>query len=225
MGQQGLTWDYDEAGAPKMTEYGQAQLDAFRAGIPQEDNFYMRWGSYSSLQWAWPLLRDNVIHPDGYPLDFATISRENEVAGMTNNISKDICEHYGVELPTDAFYKAGGLDFRNDCGEAITSCMSSLTREQLHILARADAILNDVWVDLSLAESDEAWNALRDETIRQLTELGEPEVFEAYRKQWNAAAEVIVPLVREAQISNGIEPYTPEQYERYPQTETEGGLP
>ena len=225
MGQQGLTWDYDEAGAPKMTEYGQAQLDAFRAGIAQEDNFYMRWGSYSSLQWAWPLLRDNVIHPDGYPLDFATISRENEVAGMTNNISKDICEHYGVELPTDAFYKAGGLDFRNDCGEAITSCMSSLTREQLHILARADAILNDVWVDLSLAESDEAWNALRDETIRQLTELGEPEVFEAYRKQWNAAAEVIVPLVREAQISNGVEPYTPEQYERFPQTETEGGLP
>ena len=31
-----------------------------------------------------------------------------------------------------------------------------------------------------------------------------------------AAADVIVPLVREAQISNGIEPYTPEQYERRP---------
>ena len=218
MGQQGVTWDYDEAGAPRMTEYGQAQLDAYRAGNAPEDNYYLRWGNYGSLQWAWPLLRNNVIHPDGYPLDFVTISREYAKATMTNNISKDICEHYGVELPTDAFYKAGGLDFRNDCGEAITSCMSSLSREQLHILADADAILNSVWVDLTLAETDEAWDALRDETVRRLIDLGEPEVFEAYQKQWNAAAEIIVPLVREAQIANGVEPYAPEQYERFPHT-------
>ena len=130
------------------------------------------------------------------------------------NISKDICAHYGVELPTDAFYQAGGLDFRNDCGEAITSCMSSMTREHLRVIARAEEILDSVWVDLTLAETDEEWNAIRDETVRQLVELGEPEVFEAYRQQWNAAAAIIVPLVQEAQISNGIEPYTPEQYER-----------
>lgn len=185
-------------------------------GNASDDNYYAQWGTYGDLTGAWPLLRNNVIHPDGYPLDFVTINREYAKANMTNNISKDICAHYGVELPTDAFYQAGGLDFRNDCGEAITSCMSSLTREQLRILARAETILDSVWVDLVLAETDEEWNAIRDESIRQLVELGEPEVFEAYRQQWNAAAAVIVPLVREAQISNGIEPYTPEQYERRP---------
>ena len=216
MGQQGLTWDYDEEGIPRMTEYGQEQFDDYMAGKASEDNYYAQWGTYGDLTGAWPLLRSNVIHPDGYPLDFVTINREYAKANMTNNISKDICEHYGVELPTDAFYQAGGLDFRNDCGEAITSCMSSLTREQLRILARAETILDSVWVDLVLAETDEEWNAIRDESIRQLVELGEPEVFEAYRQQWNAAAAVIVPLVREAQISNGIEPYTPEQYERRP---------
>jgi len=63
-----------------------------------------------------------------------------------------------------------------------------------------------------LAETDQEWNAIREQTLRKLTELGEPEVFEAFREKWNAAAAVIVPLVREAQISNGIEPYTPEQY-------------
>ena len=94
--------------------------------------------------------------------------------------------------------------------------MSSLTREELRTLSRAEAILNSVWVDLTLAETDEEWNALRDETIRRLTELGEPEVFKAYRQQWNAAAAIIVPLVREAQLANGIEPYKPEQYERFP---------
>ena len=49
-----------------------------------------------------------------------------------------------------------------------------------------------------------------------LTELGEPEVFRDYREKWSAAAEVIVPMVRQVQIANGIEPYAPEQYERKP---------
>ena len=216
MGQPGVTWDYDADGVPRMTEFGREQMDARRTGTAAEDNYYVLWGTYGDISGAWPLLRDNVIHPDGYPLDFVTISREYAVATMTSNISKDICRHYGVELPTDAFYQAGGLDFRNDCGEAITSCMSSLTREELRTLTKAEAVLNNVWVDLVLAETDKEWNRLRDETIRRLTELGEPEVFKSYQQQWNTAAAVIVPLVQAAQTANGIELYTPEQYERFP---------
>ena len=216
LGRRGVTWDYDEEGVPRLNEYGQEQLDAYETGSASKDNYYARWGGISAIPSNWPILRDNAPHPDGYPLDFATISREYAEATMTNNISRDICEHYGVELPSDAHYKAGGLDFRNDCGEAITSCMNSLNRDQLQILADAEAVLENVWVDLTLAETDEEWNELRDETIRKLVGLGEPEVFQAYRKQWDAAAAVIVPLVQEAQRANGIEPYTPEQYERYP---------
>ena len=67
-------------------------------------------------------------------------------------------------------------------------------------------------MDLILAETDEEWEAIRDEKIREVIELGEPEVFKAYQKMWNDAAEVIVPLVRQVQIRNGIEPYTPEEY-------------
>ena len=40
-------------------------------------------------------------------------------------------------------------------------------------------------------------------------------MFEAYKGLWDAAAAVIVPLVREAQIANGIQPYTPEQYKNH----------
>ena len=221
MGRRGVTWDYDMDGIPRLTEFGRAQFDDYNGGKASDDNYYVKWGTYSDLTGAWPLLRNNVIHPDGFPLDFVTITREYAETGMTSNISRDICAHYGVELPTDAFYQAGGLDFRNDCGEAITSCMSSLTREQLRILARAEAILKSVWVDLVLAETDEAWSAIMNETLRQFTESGEPEVFEVYRQQWNEAAAVIVPLVREAQLANGIAPYTPEQYERHPWTGTE----
>ncbi len=216
MGEQGVTWDYGADGVPRMTEYGQEQLDAFRTGKASPDNYYSHWGAYAGLTSKWPLLRNNVTHPDGYSIDFATISRDYAVATMTSNISRDICEHYGVELPSDAVYKAGGLDFRNDCGEAITSCMSGLNRDQLHILSGAEEILEDVWVDLTLAETDEEWNTIRDETIRILTELGEPEVFEAYKQMWDAAAAIIVPLMHQAQAENGIEPYSPEVYERLP---------
>ena len=216
MGERGVTWDYDADGVPRMTEYGREQLDEFDTGIASEDNYYVQWGSYGDLSGSWPLLRDNATHPDGYALDFATISREYEIATMTNNISKDICDHYDVDLPSDAHYKAGGLDFRNDCGEAISSCISNLNLDQLNILSEAEEILNDVLVDLCLAETDEEWEAIRDETLQRLNELGEPEVFKDYKQMWNSAAEVIVPLVRRAQIANGVEPYTPEQYKGHP---------
>lgn len=161
-------------------------------------------------------MRGAMLHPDGYPLDFVAISREYEIASMTNNVSKDICEHYGVELPSDAFYNAGSLDYRNDCGEAISSCMSGLNRDQLNILSGAEAAMEDVWMDLVLAETEGEWNEIRDETIQKIIRLGEPEVFEAYRKQWDAAAAVIVPLTMQAQIANGVEPYSPEQYVGHP---------
>ena len=221
LGRRGETWDYDEDGVPKMNAYGQKQLDAYKAGSTNPDNYFVRWGSFDKMPSNWPILRDNLLHPDGYTEDFATITREYEIKTMTNNISRDLCEHYGVDLPTDAFYKAGGLDFRNDCGEAISSCMSSLKRDQLNILSEAEAILQEVQVDLILSETDEEWEAIRDETIRELVELGEPEVFTAYQKMWNDAAAVIVPLVQQVQIRNGIDPYTPEEYADHPGAGTE----
>ena len=225
LGRKGETWDYDEDGVPRMNEYGREQLDAYKAGSSDPDNYFVRWGSFDKMPSNWPVLRDNLLHPDGYTVDFATITREYKKATMTNNISRDICEHYGVELPTDAFYKAGGMDFRNDCGEAISSCLSSLNRDQLNILSRAEGILEDAEVDLVLAETDEKWEAIRDEKIREVIELGEPEVFKAYQKMWNNAAEVIVPLVRETQIRNGVRPYTPEEYADRPGTGTEAQEP
>ena len=212
LGRRGETWDYDSDGVPRMNEYGQEQLSAYKAENASEDNYFVRWGSFNKLAPNWPLLRDNSTHPDGYMVDFATINREYKIATMSNNISRDICEHYGVELPTDAFYQVGGLDFRNDCGEAISSCMSSLNRNQLRILEEAEEILNYIQVDLVLAETDEEWMAIRDETIRKLIDLGELSVFKAYRRKWNKAAEVIVPIVHQVQTSNGIKPYTRDEY-------------
>ena len=216
LGEKGVTWDYGADGVPRMTEYGQEQMDAYKSGSAASDNYFVQWGSFNKFPSNWPVLRDNARHPDGYLIDFGTISREYTVSTMTNSIYLDMCEHYGVELPTDAFYQAGGLDFRNDCGEAITSCMSSLNRDQLRVLSSADAILENAELELILAETDEEYRAIQDETIRKIIELGEPEVFKAYQEKWDAAAAIIVPLVYEAQIANGVELYSQEQYNRIP---------
>ena len=217
LGQQGVTWDYNADGVPYLNEFGKEQLTAYMAGKAAPDNYYVRWGTYDALTDRWPLMRRSMLHPDGYPLDFVTISREYEIASMTNNISRDICAHYTVELPSDAFYNVGSLDYRNDCGEAISSCMSGgLNRDQLNILSSAEAVMEDVWMDLVLAETEAEWNKLRDETVQKVIQLGEPAVFEAYREKWDAAAAVIVPMARQAQSANGIELYTPEQYAGHP---------
>ena len=94
--------------------------------------------------------------------------------------------------------------------------VANVTGNQLTVLVSAGDILENAWVELVLAETDGEFDAIREETIRQITALGEPAVFEDYKQKWDAAAAVIVPLVRQAQIANGVEPYTPEQYERYP---------
>jgi len=84
------------------------------------------------------------------------------------------------------------------------------------ILSAADALLDAELLDAVFAESDEAFEAVRSDTIQGIIDLGEPEVFKAYQEKWDAAAEVIVPLVMAAQRANGIEPYTPEEYEKLP---------
>ena len=76
MGEQGVTWDYDADGVPQMTEYGREQMDAYMTGKASPDNYFVQRGTYSDLSGRWPLLRNNITHPDGYSLDFATISRE-----------------------------------------------------------------------------------------------------------------------------------------------------
>ena len=212
VGRQGETWDYDEDGVPRMNEFGQAQLDEYMQGSYSPDNYYAQWGVYSGLTDRWPMLLRLSKHPDGYPLDFVTTTREYMISGMTNNISKDICEHYGVELPTDAHYNLGAMDYRNDCGEAITASLSSLSRDHQQILKDADAVMESTWRDLCVAETEEEFNRIRDDTIRRVIETGEPEVFREYKEMWDAAAAVIVPISHEIQRSRGVEPYTPEEY-------------
>ncbi|MBR3153757.1 MAG: hypothetical protein IKF10_02005, partial [Lachnospiraceae bacterium] len=43
LGRKGETWEYGADGVPKMTEYGQEQLDAYKAGSTDPDNYFVQW--------------------------------------------------------------------------------------------------------------------------------------------------------------------------------------
>ncbi|MBR2810938.1 MAG: hypothetical protein IKD69_06110 [Solobacterium sp.] len=45
MGEQGVTWEYDGDGIPRLTAYGQQQLDEYNTGHPSADNYYYQWGA------------------------------------------------------------------------------------------------------------------------------------------------------------------------------------
>ena len=79
------------------------------------------------------------------------------------------------------------------CG--ISACIVDLNADQPDVISAAEGILYAALVDLICAETDAAFDAIWADAIQRLTEPGEPEVFRAYQAKWNAAAEVIVPLV------------------------------
>ena len=96
LGRRGETWDYDADGVPRMNEYGQAQLDAYKAGSTDPDNYYVNWGSFDKMSSNWPCLRDNSLHPDGFPVDFARIERNaGEILKKTNDL---LCVNNQAEM-------------------------------------------------------------------------------------------------------------------------------
>lgn len=211
MGEQGVTWDYDENGVPQMNEYGKEQFAASRdPSRNNESNYYYNLGGRITNATGY---NDNIIHPkDGYPLNFYTLSREYSVEHM-NGLYKDVAEWYGVELPMDAVYAAGNFDFRNDCGEAIDSLMSTaLDSDQLKIITSAQEILDSYQADLIMCESQEEFDALKASILEEIAATGEADVFAAYQAEWNRIRDIMVPILTELNEANGIPSYTAEQY-------------
>lgn len=213
IGEQGVSWDYDENGVPQMTEFGIQQLKEYSKDSSNKENYFYRCCNdpYSILG-----LRNNVSHPDGYPLDFYTVSREYAIANTTDNVAKDMCEWYGVELITDAFYAAGNFDFRNDCGEAISTVMNGLDSDQLRVLTSAQEVIESYRGAMITADTEEEFNMLLEHALEEIKDLGEADVFAVYKEQWDKVADLMRVQIFEAQSANGREPYTEEQYTKLP---------
>ena len=107
------------------------------------------------------------------------------------------------------------MDFRNDCGEAISALMTGLDADQLRIIASAQDVLESHQAELWMAETEDEFNSIQKGMLEEIESYGEPEVFKAYQEQWDAVAKIMGPLVQEAQAINGREPYTEADYSSY----------
>lgn len=198
-GDQGVHWDYDENGVPYMTEYGiesKTNGDAFWSTAEGAGGHGSRW-------WFMFGYNPATKHTDGYPLDLA-MTRDVAIATQSAK-SKLICDAYGVEYYADAYEIE--KDYRNDLGEPISSTITDISTADKRVLAECDSLLEASMATLIMSETDEEFEANKAEVLEALEELGEPEVFQRYKEQWDASKEVMNAKHAEFMAANGYELY------------------
>lgn len=199
-GEQGVDWDYDENGVPKMTE------DAL-ASIASSDSKWKNGTGNGGHGVRNPYAygyNPAVLHPDGYPLAL-TFERSAAIASQQSRMLK-ICEAYGVEYWTDA-YTSVEKDFRNDLGEAIAACVNDISMDDKRILEACQDIITSGMATMIMSETDEEFSANRAEIIAEMEALGAAEVFLRYKEQFDAVRDVMVEQHIKNAEANGIELY------------------
>lgn len=199
-GEQGVDWDYDENGVPKMTEEALAAIASsdskWKIGTGNGGH-----GAHNPYAFGY---NPAVKHPDGYPLAL-TFEKSAAIASQQSRMLK-ICEAYGVEYWADAYANVE-KDWRNDLGEAIAACVTDISMDDKRIIQACEDILTTGMATMIMSESDEEFAANRAEIIAEMEALGEAEVFQRYKEQFDAVRDVMVEQHIKNAEANGIELY------------------
>lgn len=177
-GEQGVTWDYDENGVPKMTD--EALADKAAGGLYWKDPSDGGAGYYGRITYLTGY-NPGVLHSDGYPMNLASVPES--AAKAMDPVQVDMCETYGVEFINDIF--DGMTDFRNDMGEAIAACMTEIPMDKLRVIEQCNDILEVGKATLAFCESEEEFNAAAEEICAELRATGIEEIFEWYQGEWD----------------------------------------
>ena len=199
-GEQGVTWDYDENGVPHMFE--EALADKSNGGDYWQTGEGK--GGHSTRYTKIFGYNPAVIGTDGYPLD---LSLDKEAAVLAqNNIDKDIAAVYGVKYFGDA-YPDGTMDFRNNVGEAVSGLIADLPMDSQRVLEYCDSVLESNMANLIMCDTEEEFNELLDEIVAEVVAAGEPEVFEAYKAEWDRLVGLMIPVRDEMLEAAGLEAF------------------
>lgn len=201
-GVQGKDWDYDENGVPTLT-------DEALAAIASEEDSYWKGGEdcngYHYRHWMLSGYNPGVLHSDGYPLDL-TLNDSARVAVQTD-IQRDIAETYGVEHWSDAYNAVDTQkDFRNSA-EGLAAGLADMPMDMQRILESCNDVLYSAMPMLIMAESDEEFAQIQEETLAEISALGEAKAWEWYQTEWEQAKPLYNELLIEALKANNIEPY------------------
>lgn len=187
-GKQGVHWDYDENGVPRLFP---ETLEMYRTNDPAF--FDAGWGNYDSIMIPYS---SNTIHPDGYYMNLFEADRETKIAGQ-NPLQLDYAEHYGVEYWVDAMYNTM-MNMSHDFNETIQGGVMDLPTETERTLAMCDDVLYNAMPSLIMAGSDEEFLEIQQDVLQQLEELGEGEIWAWYSAEWEKAREAAMPYFEAA---------------------------
>ena len=198
-GEQGVDWDYDEDGVPHMTETAIQEIarqDPKWANGEGNGGHGIRVNNLFGYNPA-------VLHTDGYPL-MLTMQRETAIAAQQPRML-EICKAYNVEYYADA-YAAVEKDFRNDMGDTIASLINTPLDDR-RILEACQDVLEAGLAPMIMSESDEEFAANQAEILAEIEALGEAEVFERYKVEFDRVKDIMIPQQIAAQHANGLELY------------------
>lgn len=198
-GVQGKDWDYDENGVPALT-------DEALADIAAGDEYWSVDGNGYNYR-LWQLIGYNpaVKHSDGHPMDL-TLMPEAKIAAQ-DDFEREFAATYGVEHWSDAFTQNEKItDFRNSA-EGISGAIMEMPMDYQRTLEACNDLLYTSMPLLIMAESDEEFAAVQAEVLAEVEALGEAEVWEWYKAEWEAPKELYNKLIKQELINNGLEPY------------------
>jgi putative aldouronate transport system substrate-binding protein len=197
-GVQGKDWDYDANGVPSLTE---ESIAAIAAG----DEYWTSNGNgYGQRYHAFSAYNPATLHPDGYPLNLAM--KPDALRASQNEVMQDYCEVYNVDFWLDAFTKIGVKDFRNSA-EQIGAAITEVPMDIQRILTTCNDILYTSMPMLVMAQSDEEFNAVRDEVLAEIEAAGQAEAWAWYQNAWEAPRELFNKLLAESVPAAGLELY------------------
>ena len=146
-----------------------------------------------------------VFATDGYPVDLSFMP-DARVAVQTD-LMKDVAATYGVEHWSEAYMNVEDYrDFRNS-GEGIAAALADMPMDMQRTMEACNDILYTSMPTLIMAESEEEFAQLRDEVISEILGLGEQEVWEWYKAEWEAPKELYNIYIEETLANVGMEMY------------------
>lgn len=196
-GPKGEYWDYDENNVPYLTEKALSAIDQYGKG---SDEYFAQTGIFGHIT-EWTVYQESAIHPDGYPYD---LSRMDEYrARVLSPLLKDLAATYNQ--PTQAaalmqLVKDGKtISVVGDYGQMIATGFSDPPMDIKRIMDECSQICQNAMPELVMAETDEEYEAAKQNVLSQLEAAGEPTAWAWAEELFNDVKEDMKPIFEEAQ--------------------------
>jgi hypothetical protein len=189
-GVEGMTWNYNEAGVPKLTEEAVALKSA--GGDPWD---HVGIGSFSNTIGS----SGFGVAPDGA---FYSLWDDPDLKyAQLSVLQKDYADFYGVKYPSEVHYnlvKEGkAVNQSNNKTQAVQLGLAQRPDDINRIDARIDEIVNRAIPAIVNAETDEAFQAAKDKLISDLKGAEAETAWQWWDENWNGVLARVNELLGE----------------------------